>query len=303
MQTTGRNLMVRMVKQLFGIADLSLFIRKRRQGIEKLFFHKKYTAKELVGRLVELGMKPGAVVLVHCAMNNFYNYRGTVDELIDELLTALGPEGTLCMPAYPVDKSNPDIVFDVRKDKTAAGLLAETFRKRPGVKRSLNKLHSVCAYGPKAEEIVSEHHLSRTCFDKKSPFYKIAELRGYSIALGLPYYYIGTIGHVPESLLADSIPFYARKFIRPVTFTYKDRNGNMLKHSMMTSSEIPYIRSHNTRLIDAYFSPEFYSRTRFSNLWINMFDARYLVNRLTELGKQGKTIYSSPKFNIHDRNC
>ena len=287
---------VRIVKQVFGISNLSLFVRKRRQDIERLFYHKKYTAKDLIAQLQALGLKPRAVVIVHCAMNNFYNYRGTVDELIDGLLEAIGPEGTLCMPAYPYDKTNPDIPFDVRHDKTAAGLLAETFRKRPGVKRSLNKLHSVCALGPRAEEIISEHHLSVTCFDEHSPFYKIAEMGGLSIALGLPKYYIGTVEHIADSLLISELRFYKNKFTTPVTFTYIDDNGEEMKHTMLTRSAVPYVRSHSTKLIDENFDRSKYSRTRFSNLWINIFDVQYLVKTLVALGRQGKTIYSSPRF-------
>lgn len=292
----ARTQLVSIIKNLFGIKNLSFFIRKKRQGIERLFFHKKYTAKELVEELVKLDMRPGSTVLVHCAMNNFYNYRGTVDELIDELLRALGPEGTLCMPAYPYDKDNPDVIFDVKSDKTAAGLLAETFRKRPGVKRSLNKLHSVCALGPKAEEITGEHHLSTTCFDEKSPFYKIAQLNGLSIALGLPRYFIGTIEHVPESLLWHKYTFYKNKFTIPVTFTYKKMDGELFYHTMYTKSSTAYIRSRNTKLIDTYFNKEKYYRTRFSNIWINVYDANYLVKKLSALAFEGKTIFSHPKF-------
>lgn len=284
------------IKRLFGIRNLSLFVRKRRQNLEKLFYRHKFTANELIEQLRELGIKPGSVVIVHCAMNNFYNYRGSVDELIDGLLNLIGPEGTLCMPAFPADKDNKDKIFDVRTEKTAAGLLAETFRRRPGVKRSLNKLHSVCALGPQADEIVGEHHMSETCFDEHSPFYKIAQLGGFSIALGLPKYFIGTVGHVPESLLFNKMQYYKQKFTTPVTFTYIDENGQELHHTMWTKSAVPYIRKHSTKIIDENFDKTKYSRTRFSNIWINIFDVNYLVDTLYKLAWEGKTIYSSPKF-------
>lgn len=284
------------IKKTFRIQNLSLFVRKQKHKVEKLFFHKKFTAKELVDELVRLGLKPGKPVLVHCGMNNFYNYRGTVDELIDELLRALGPEGTLCMPAFPHNKYNTDRVFDVRTDKTAAGLLAETFRKRPGVKRSLNQLHSVCALGPKADYIVGEHHLSRTCFDEHSPFYKIYELGGVSICLGLPDYFIGTCAHVTESLLRDELAFFRDKFTMPFTFHYIDHNGNSLTHTMLTKSKTPYIRRRNKKFIDDNFDHSKYAIERFSNLWLNVYDVRALIDTLTRIGREGKTIYSYPKF-------
>ncbi|MBR1790352.1 MAG: AAC(3) family N-acetyltransferase [Bacteroidaceae bacterium] len=284
------------IKKTFGIHSLKLFVRKKQLQVERLFYHKKYTAHELVDELVRMGMKPGSVVIVHCAMNNFYNYRGTVDELIDELLRALGPEGTLCMPAFPYDKYDTDRVFDVRTEKTAAGLLAETFRKRPGVKRSLNQLHSVCAFGPKADCIVGEHHLSRTCFDRHSPFYKIYEFGGQSICLGLPDYFLGTCAHISESLLRDELAYFQDKFTIPVTFHYIDQDGNSLTHTMLTKSKKPYIRQRSKKFIDDNFDHSKYAIKRFSNLWINVYDVREMVDTLTRLAREGKTIYSYPKF-------
>jgi len=284
------------IKKTFGIHSLKLFVRKKQLQVERLFYHKKYTAHELVDELVRMGMKPGSVVIVHCAMNNFYNYRGTVDELIDELLRALGPEGTLCMPAFPYDKYDTDRVFDVRTEKTAAGLLAETFRKRPGVKRSLNQLHSVCAFGPKADCIVGEHHLSRTCFDRHSPFYKIYELGGQSISLGLPDYFLGTCAHISECLLHDELAYFRDKFTTPVTFHYIGQDGKSFNHTMLTKSKTPYIRQRSKKIIDDNFDHSKYAIERFSNLWINIYDVREMVDTLTRLAREGKTIYSYPKF-------
>lgn len=284
------------IKKMFGIHNLRLYVRKKRQQMERLFYHKKYTARELADELVRMGMKPGSVVIVHCAMNNFYNYRGSVDELIDELLRVLGPEGTLCMPAFPYDKNNPDKVFDVRSEKTAAGLLAETFRKRPGVKRSLNQLQSVCALGPKADYIVGEHHLSKICFDKYSPFYKIYELGGYAVSLGLARAYYSVCAHVPEALLYDEIGFFHDKFTMPVTFKYIDQDGNPFSHTMLTKGKTSYIVKYSWKFIVDNFDKSKYTNERFSNLWLNVYDVRALIDTLTRLGREGKTIYSYPKF-------
>ncbi len=288
--------LVKPIKRLFGLEYLSDTIRKKRAKIEKLFYHRKYTAKELVEELKRLGMRSGAVVIVHSAMSSFYNYMGTPDELIDELLKAIGPDGTLCMPAYPDDKFNPSKVFDVRTEKSAAGLLTETFRKRPGVKRSLNKLHSVCALGPKADYIVGEHHLSATSFDEHSPFYKIYELGGIAIALGLQSYFMGTCVHIPESMLREKMTFFRDKFTTPVTFKYIDKEGNYVTHTTLTKAKKHYVRYRNTKLMDKYFDPTKYRRVRFSNLRITIWNIPYVVDKIIQLAYEGKTIYSHPKF-------
>lgn len=289
-------LFVEPIKKIFGLENLNDKFRKKMTKLERLFYHRKYTAKELVEELKRLGLKRGSVVLVHSAMSSFYNYQGTPDEIIDELLNAIGPEGTLCMPAYPDDKFNTEKVFDVRTEKSAAGLLSETFRKRPGVKRSLNKLHSVCAYGPQADYIVGEHHLSKTSFDEHSPFYKIYELGGITIALGLQKPFLGTCAHIPESLLREKFAFFRNKFDKLETFNYIDQDGNTLTHTTYTRAKGHYVRCKNTKLIDKYFDPKIYKRVRFSNLRITIWDIQHGVDTLTRLAYQGITLYSHPKF-------
>lgn len=294
---TLRRKTVRFIKKVFHINNLSLWIRRKRQQLEKLFYRKTYTATDIISALADMGLRPGTAIVVHCAMNNFYNYRGTATDLIEALLKYLGPEGTLCMPAYPFDKDNADKVFDVRSDKTAAGYLAETFRNYPGVKRSLNKLHSVCAIGKYADYLTNEHHLSETCFDEKSPYYKLAVLGGKSVSLGLPIYFVGTISHVCESLLRARLPYFRDKFTRKLSFQYIDQNGNRLQHSMYTGdSRKPYIRAKNTHLVDTYFDHGMFKHQRLSNIWINMYDARYTVHRLSELALEGKTLFTYPVF-------
>lgn len=289
-------LFVEPIKKIFGLEHLNEKFRKKMTKLERLFYRRKYTAKELVDELKRLGLKRGDVVIVHSAMSSFYNYQGTPDEFIDELLNAIGPEGTLCMPAYPDDKFNAEKVFDVRTEKSAAGLLSETFRKRPAVKRSLNKLHSVCAYGPKADYIVGEHHLSTTSFDEHSPFYKIYELGGITISLGLQKSFLGTCEHIPESLLREKFVFFRNKFAKQETFKYIDQDGNTLTHTTYTRAKGHYVRCRTTKLMDKYFDPKKYKRERFSNLRIAMWDIRYVVDTLISLANQGITIYSHPKF-------
>lgn len=292
-----RSYVVALIKKMFHISDFTLFIRKSRQRIERLFYHKTYSASDIVTAMVDMGLRCGDTIIVHCAMNNFYNYRGTSTEIIDALLNYLGPEGTLCMPAYPFDKANPNKVFDVQSDKTAAGCLAETFRNYPGVKRSLNKLHSVCAIGKNADFLLSEHHLSQTCFDEKSPFYKLELVGGVSFSLGLPKYYVGTIEHVCESLLREKLLYFKEKFSCEVTFRYINQVGKMISHTMITGNDKkPYIRCKNTNLIDKYFDKGKYERRKLSNIWINMYDVQYTINRLSELALEGKTIFCFPPF-------
>lgn len=293
-----RKKLVNFVKNVLGTEDLTLYLRRKRQNIEKIFYHKKYSAEDVVSELKRLGVKPGRPVIIHSAMHNFYNYQGTADELIEKILDFLGPDGTLCMPAFPYDKRNERIVFDVRNAKSSAGYLTEAFRKRPGVLRSLNQLESVCAFGKDAEYITSDHINSLISFDEHSPFYKIGELNGYSVNLGMPKWFIGTGGHVCEALLFNKLQYFKDKFSTPITFTYINEQGEELKHTMMTRMKHPYVRSKNTNVVDKYFDSSKYGRTRLSNIWITVYDMKYLYTKLSELAVNGITIFKSPKYYI-----
>ena len=81
-------------------------------------------------------------------------------EMIELLLDLLGPEGTLAMPAFPIDQ-NPDKVFMVDRAPVYTGLLCEVFRRLPDVRRSIHLGASVCAFGPQADFLVRDHHLTR----------------------------------------------------------------------------------------------------------------------------------------------
>lgn len=291
-----RSVITRKIKAVFGIQNMTVFVRRKKQSIQKLFYHKKYTADDIIDVIKRSGVKAGRPILVHSAFGNFYNYEGTAEELINKLLEFVGPEGTVCMPAYPKDKFNTNQIFDVKTTKSAAGYLSEVFRNYPHVYRSLNQLHSVCALGHDAEYITAGHELSRISFDKYSPFQKIAELGGYTINLGMPKWFVGTAEHICEANLYGKVKYFTEKFSIEKEFTYLDGDGNIVKHKMLAASEHGYVRCKNTKIVDLYFDKEKYCRTKLSNIWITTFDVEYVSKRLTELGLQKKTIYASPSF-------
>jgi len=286
------------IKSFLGINNLTVYLRRRKQGFQKLFYHKKYTADDIIDCLIKAGVKPGRPIVIHSAFGNFYNFKGSAEDLINKLISFVGPQGTLCMPAYPYDKFNSEIVFDVRHSESAAGYLTEVFRKYSGVKRSLNQLHSVCALGADAEYITGEHQLSRICFDEHSPYQKIAELGGYSVSLGMPKWYIGTAEHICEAKLYGVVPLFTNKFSIEKEFTYIDYDGIIFKHRMLASSNLQYVRSKSTFIVDHFFDKTKYSRVKLSNIWVTVFDIQYLSRRLEELALENKTIYASPKNNL-----
>ena len=140
--------------------------------------------EKIVAGLRGLGVEPGDTLLVHSSLSSLGWVDGGAETVIKALIVAL-PEGTLLMPALDwryVNKEHP--YFSVRETPSNVGVIPETFRKYPGVIRSLHPLHSVCAYGVNAAEITSSHYLDRTPVGENSPFRLLMKYSGKILMLG-----------------------------------------------------------------------------------------------------------------------
>jgi aminoglycoside 3-N-acetyltransferase len=139
----------------------------------------------LVTDLLALGVRPGGVLLVHASLRSLGPVEGGAETVIQALLEALGPHGTLLMPALSymsVGSAQP--VFDVLRTPSCVGALPEYFRVRPGTLRSLHPTHSVCGLGSRAAELLSGHELDHTPCGEHSPFSRLPGADGQILFLG-----------------------------------------------------------------------------------------------------------------------
>ena len=118
--------------------------------------------------LKRLGVGEGDVVYLHTSLSRLRHLGLSPDELLDTLLAVLGDDGTLVLPSFAwnlVPEARPwkgyaayfeqRPVFDVRSTPANIGALPELFRRRPGVRRSLDYWWSVCALGLHAETVTA----------------------------------------------------------------------------------------------------------------------------------------------------
>jgi aminoglycoside 3-N-acetyltransferase len=289
------------VKKILGVKDFSLFKKNIHKNLGKTLYHKKYTSEDLISKMCEMGMKQGSLVCIHASMKEFYNYVGSVDEIILGILEVIGPDGTLMMPAYPkYNLLTPEYIFDINKDPTGAGLLAETFRKFPDVKRSINVTHSVCAIGPLADYLLKDHHKGEDCWDKNSPWYRLCEKNGLVFNLGMPRSFMGTFMHCVESLLKKEHPYWSQFFTKKVCYKYYDEN-HQVKTYINYTSEIER-RSRKKKLLRRFNSDD-WAVTKLSNLEIKVFYTRSCLSKMVSLGRKGITVYWRPspsKFTFNE---
>jgi aminoglycoside 3-N-acetyltransferase len=135
--------------------------------------------------LLKAGLRCGGAALVHSSLSSLGHVPGGAETVIRALLDALGPDGTLLLPALSYEHANArSPFFDVDHTPSNVGLIPETFRTRPGTLRSVCPTHSVCGAGPRAQELLGEHHLDDTPCGPRSPFRKLRDAGGQVVFLG-----------------------------------------------------------------------------------------------------------------------
>jgi aminoglycoside N3'-acetyltransferase len=133
----------------------------------------------LAADLRSAGVRPGCPLLIHTSLSAVGHVPGGADTVIDALLEAVGPKGTLVLPTLSYLYTNLDSPnFDVRTTPTNLGTIPETFRSRVGVRRSCHPTHSCAALGPDTAALLDDHGKDRSPVGANSPFRRVRDLGG-----------------------------------------------------------------------------------------------------------------------------
>lgn len=159
------------------------------------------TPASLAADLRALGVRPGGVLLVHSSFRAVRPVEGGPRGLIEGLLQAIGPQGTLVMPSWAGDD---DAVFDPAASPVTPdlGVVAEAFRHVPGVLRADHPA-SFAALGPRAAEILRDP-LPLPPHIPASPVGRVHDLDGQVLLLGVGHDANSTV-HLAE--LTAGVPY------------------------------------------------------------------------------------------------
>jgi aminoglycoside 3-N-acetyltransferase len=127
------------------------------------------TVVNIANELKKLDIGEGDILLVHSSLSSLGYVPGGAETVIRGLLQALGPHGTLLMPALSWQQQPPDI-HNSRLTPSNVGAIPETFRKREGTLRSLHPTHSMCGVGQEVKGLFHDHLLDATPCGAHSPF-------------------------------------------------------------------------------------------------------------------------------------
>jgi aminoglycoside 3-N-acetyltransferase len=172
---------------------------------------RSYDHEQLMNCLRSLGVRRGDSVMLHSAFGAQYGFQGTIEELTDAFLDAVGPEGTLLMVSLPYRTSSLEYLsrvkyFDVRKTPSMMGLVSEYFRHRAGVRRSLHPTHPVLAFGARAEWFIAGHEKCEYPCGPGTPFDKLEQVDGKVVFFNVEFATF-TFFHYLEHRVSPEMPF------------------------------------------------------------------------------------------------
>ena len=282
-----RSTVKRVAQKLLGQDNVRDVLRTRRLWLDKKLYRRPIEVTELRQRLIGLGVTRGRTVWVQSSWNEFFNVPMKPSEVIDLLRDLIGPEGTLAMPAFPIDQ-DPAKVFLVDRAAVYTGLLCEVFRRVPDVQRSIHLSSSVCAIGPHADFLLRDHHRTDMTWGKDSPFCRLMDVDARMLGLGAGFNFMTPL-HAVECLLHDEIPFFRQVFNGTIRYRWKRASGETGEHEFLNRGGD--IRPQRLR---RHFGADICTETKLSNLKMMAADAKPFIEHAVALGRKGITMFIEP---------
>ena len=157
----------------------------------------------LVGEFRELGVEAGDTLLVHSSLSALGWVAVGPPTVVDALMEAVTPDGTLVMPTHSTQYTDPavwqsppvpdDWVEEIRASRPpyrpavtptrGMGAIAECFRTYPDAVRSRHPVYSFAAWGSDAEFVVADHSYDHG-MGEESPLARVYDRDGTILMLG-----------------------------------------------------------------------------------------------------------------------
>ena len=203
------------------------------------------TLENLISSFKKLGLSSGDIVMAHSSFKSFSLDGDIIDDgpitVINAILKIIGEEGTLVMPTFTpsfCEQFNKlgSGYFDLYNSPSEMGILSETLRKMNGVKRSINPIYSIVAYGRYEDELTSVD--DKNVFGKSSIFAKLYNLNAKILMIGVDYDHSFTISHYVEQKVgcdyrymkdfSGTIVIKEKKFLDTFTMNVRNLEKNVI---------------------------------------------------------------------------
>lgn len=171
--------------------------------------------------LIDQGVKKGSLLVVHSSYDSIAGCGLKPNEVIEELRSLIGEEGTLAMPCIRLYKELPppedwltadysQIVckYDSRRTPVKSGLLPSMLMRENGACVSLHPLNTMVAIGPLAASMMEQNLVGDkpTPHGPNSSWKFCVDHNAIIVAIGVPMIHHLTIAHVSDEAY-ESTPF------------------------------------------------------------------------------------------------
>jgi len=150
--------------------------------------------EKLINDLEAMGFGQGDHVALGVSLKALGLGKQAATTLLDSLLSVVGPNGTLIVPAFTRTCShsewllNNSPVFDQKNSPAYTGQFSEFMRSQPQAFRSSHPTNSIVALGAAAEQVTQSHTKSTPAY---SCYSTLADLGGKSLSIGIGDSFVG----------------------------------------------------------------------------------------------------------------
>lgn len=246
----------------------------------------------------QLRLKTDDVVYVHSSVDRL-NLGFPFYRILSLLREVIGTKGTILFPTYPnLRISSYDYllrgeVFNVRRTPSYTGLLNEFARRQPGSLRSLHPTKSVCAIGPRAEELTATHQQSPYPYDVCSPYFKLIECGAKIVGLGVSTRNLSFV-YCTDDALKDSFPVrvYHDRVFEVECVNYEGRTETVRTYAHDMRKIVHDVPGYMSR----HISEEACLDLSIKGMSFFRADAPRLFQEMLKLAREGITVYSKSVY-------
>jgi len=175
------------------------------------------------------GVEEGDALIVHSSAwwllmkGKRRNKNFSPEDVVDSFLDAVGPTGTLLLPAFNFNVKN-GVVFDMRNTPSDMGIITECLRKRDGTIRTRHPFLSFVVHGAHASQFAQCDDYTGIGAD--SPFALVHRLDGRVGALDLTDNECLSMYHYVENVLGVKY-----RFVLDIEVDFIDWDGSKSRRS------------------------------------------------------------------------
>lgn len=167
-------------------------------------------ADKVCGYILSLGIRHGDILLVHSSMSSLKKTGMDPKQIIDFLLSLVGPEGTLALPAFPaqdrMERTDGAYDYDPKASVSWTGVIPSLFCAYDGAIHSELPTNPLVAKGAHAEDMMRDNLMALSPNGEHSSMAYCMHHRAKVLFLGVPSHNTNTMMHVCEEIMGEDWP-------------------------------------------------------------------------------------------------